>query len=139
MPIFDHTAPPDIIALSETWFTNETTEDLQHYKGYHVTRPSGRGGAITLFVRDSIDSSAVEQTSFQSPTIEINTVKILIESQEYYIIGIYRPHSDTIPNFIAALRRVLETFPNKKVILTGDININLLNIQNNSIVLNIRN
>ena len=128
-------APADILVISETWFMEGSIKNIPNYKGYHVTRPGGRGGGISIYVRDNLESVAIDLASFQTNTIEINTVKLKIRNQDIHIIGIYRPHSDSISNFTATLRQILETppFSSMKVILTGDLNINLLNIQNDSI------
>ena len=41
-----------IIALSETWLNNETSElcELPEYRSIHLTRPSRKGGGVSMYV-----------------------------------------------------------------------------------------
>ena len=41
---------PDILCLSETWFSRNITSEIPGYSGYHVTR-DGRSGGISLFTK----------------------------------------------------------------------------------------
>ena len=47
---------------------------------------------------------------------------------KYYIIGVYRPHSDTVSNFVDALEPILNLaiVKDKNCIVLGDLNINIL-------------
>ena len=45
---------PDILLLSETWFTQDSSRELGGYKGHHVTRRNRRGGGMSVFVNDII-------------------------------------------------------------------------------------
>ena len=51
---------------------------------------------------------------------------------EHFIVGVYRPHTDSIDNFVHALQEILSNhiLHNKTVILAGDMNINLLDLNN---------
>ena len=92
---------PDVLVICETWFVSDSTYEINGYMSQHVMRPGGRGGGISLYVRDDLDSIFIPELSYCDPTIEINSCKLTCESSEFIIIGVYRPHSGTIPNFSA--------------------------------------
>ena len=120
----------DVIILTETWCSNNTYNlcNLSDYEGYHIFRDQGRGGGVTVFVRNNIYSFKISSLDICNNTIECCSVEINVNSQAFSIVGIYRPHHDTIENFTFALENLLNGLDlNKLVILTGDFNINLLN------------
>ena len=43
-----------LIALSETWLNNETT-DIYEYRTSHLTRPSRRGGGVSMYIHRSYE------------------------------------------------------------------------------------
>lgn len=45
-----------VIVIAETWFNSVETEffNLNGYNAYHCTRDSGRGGRVTIFVKEAI-------------------------------------------------------------------------------------
>ena len=47
---------PDVLILSETWFTHDKPRELTCYIAHHVTRPNGCGGGNSVFINDSIKS-----------------------------------------------------------------------------------
>ena len=120
---------PDILCLSETWFTSETTQDIDGCTCYHVTRPTRRSGGVSVYVRNSIQSELVSYHSYCSDVIEICTVKIVVGDFSCFILAIYRPHSGSINDFITVLNSILSDSKISKSIcfLAGDLNINLLN------------
>ena len=61
-------------------------------------------------------------------SIEICSVKIRLGSEFWYFLGIYRPHSGTPEEFLQYLGEILDSpeVQNKKVLITGDINVDLL-------------
>ena len=63
----------------------------------------------------------------QTATIEINTVEVIINNSPLVIFGIYRPHSDSIDNFVQCLYPILSNqfISNKSSLIMGDLNINL--------------
>ena len=122
---------PDVIALSETWLDlpDDTVTHLNGYKSYHVIRDAPHGG-VSLLIKDHLESSLVEKFSFIGPEVEMCTVSIKVNSADYIVSVIYRPHfkHDNIKEFIKVLEPILndKTFKKSKSILAGDFNINLL-------------
>ena len=45
---------PKIIVLNETWFLPENCQNLDSYQAFHVTRPNGKGGGVSMYVLDNI-------------------------------------------------------------------------------------
>ena len=66
---------------------------------------------------------------------EICTVQCIFGSETLNVVSLYRPHSGTIDNFTLELERVLQhdIFRNHRCIITGDMNLNLLDIDSNPI------
>ena len=55
---------PEIIILTETWFSPQTCRELPGYKGYHCTRPNinDRGG-ISIYVHENLNLSLIRYSS----------------------------------------------------------------------------
>ena len=64
-------------------------------------------------------------------TIEITAVEVSSNSDSVVILGIYRPHSDTIRNFTSCLTGLLSSnlIQNKLCVLIGDFNANLFSTE----------
>ena len=119
---------PPVLVLTETWF-KDTGEELGGYSSHHTIRNSEhRSGGVSIYIEYNIKSKFVHNLSFSNGTIEICTVQIEGKDFNIFILGIYRPHSDTVENFIISLRNILESdiLRNKHLVLLGDLNINLL-------------
>ena len=125
------TRTPDIICLSETWLdtSNEMYAKIDGFIAYNVIRESPRGG-VSIFVRDSIKSNFIPQFSFVRDELEICTITVTFNNTDYTISAIYRPHFkyDNIKEFRKVLEPILgnKLFKKSKTVLTGDLNINLL-------------
>ena len=132
----DNKCFPEILCLSETCFKENTCQDLIGYDSFHVTRSDRRSGGVSVYVQEIYSAECVSQLSFSNETIEICTIKVKIESNIYFVLAVYRPHSDNIENFMLAFETILQSdlLRNKKCIICGDFNINLLN---NSQIVNI--
>lgn len=128
---------PDIIVLSETWL-KENSANTAVIKGYtpvHCHRKIQNSGGVSIYVKNSLDFRPLPHLTHSNSTIESLSIEISINNKLITVIGIYRPHSDTIENFQAALNNILQddALSNKSVCVTGDFNINLLNSDNNNV------
>ena len=129
---------PQILILTETWLTKDNVEfcSIEGYNPHHTIRSVGRSGGVSVFTADHLNTKYVSELSISNETIESCTISIKSENYELFILAIYRPHSGTIDNFNDTLLSILNSpiLVNKKVILTGDLNINLIstteNVQN---------
>ena len=136
------------ILLTETWNTaiNVSLCCLEGYDAVHTyrTQPTphrgGVGGGLTIFYKANLyKARKIEELSLCNATIETCVAQLfrsdLRDPEGHFIIGVYRPHTDTIENFIDSLQQILENpiFQNKTIILAGDININITGAHNSSI------
>ena len=133
--LFDDETLPEIIILTETWFDSENAWNLNGYKTFHTIRASGRSGGVSIAVKNNLNPSALAELSFCDDTIEICSVKIIVNNSTKYILGIYRPHSDTIENFNHVLCNILDNrlILNKPIIIADDLNVNILSDCLNSV------
>ena len=120
---------PDIISLNETWFHFDSIQEIEGYIGYHVTRQNQRSGGVSVYLKEYINSELIKELSFVSQNIEICTIRIRLCELDLFLLSIYRPHDDSVENFISCLEGILNgnILRNKTCILIGDFNINLLN------------
>ena len=118
---------PDLMVLTETWFNNSNTQNIQNYIAYHTLRTTNRSGGVSIYVKNSFISEIVNDFSFENESIEISTVKIHIGKLKLFVLGIYRPHSGKINDFILALNSILDSsiFQNSTCVILGDMNVNL--------------
>ena len=113
---------PEVLCLSETRFTTENSQNITGFNSYHVVRErETASGGISVFVEDCYESTLIENLSFSNATIEICTVEIFLENKPLILIGIYRPHSDSVENFNSLLMDILNDtrLRNKTCILMG--------------------
>ena len=124
---FLYSKRPNVLVLTETWCSNDSTPIIPGYYGYHVTR-DGRSGGVSVFIDENYVSNCVQNLSFCNSTIEVCTVDISVNDLNFTIIAIYRPHSDSIQNFCDFFSVFLNNsyFRNKFCIVLGDLNICLL-------------
>ena len=65
---------------------------------------------------------------------ETCTIKLKLTNISYHVIGIYRPHSGSVEDFIAELVTLFSKvtgFAHQNIILLGDLNINSLEEKSN--------
>ena len=80
---------PDILCLTETWFTDSNYEDISGYTSYHTIRNSGRSGGVSTFIREEFDSRLLSELSFSNSDIEICSVKVHLNgSQVIYTLNL---------------------------------------------------
>ena len=128
------------IVLTETW--NELKHinlcHIDNFEGVHTYRDSlpshrgGVGGGVSVFANsDLFCISKIDELSLCNSTIESCVAKIQrkgILENEHYIVGIYRPHTDSVEHFTEALHELLtnDMLHNKTIIIAGDLNIDVL-------------
>ena len=119
---------PDVFILSETWFKESNVQDIPGFKSFHTVRSVGRSGGVSTYVKNSHVSKPILELYISNQTIELSTIQVISGKINLFILGIYRPHSDSIENFTSYLNNILNhNFPrNKTCIVIGDFNINLL-------------
>ena len=137
-------APFHSIVLTETWLEHNFLETckIDGFEPVHTHRirdvarnPQGvLGGGVSIFVNSSIYGiNKIDELSCCNDTIEICAAKVFRLDKtnvEHYIIGLYRPHTDTEDNFIRELYDRLSNVMlyNKTIIIAGDMNIDLMKL-----------
>lgn len=128
---------PDILAINETWLREGEENRAPRLPGYrlkHIPRPShirgGRGGGIGFYIRKGLNIktctppntvSSIEQMWI---TVRVNCMSILVGTA-------YRPPWQDISLFLDAITESVTSFSGYDgIVLTGDFNINLLEVGN---------
>ena len=142
------TLPFHTLVLTETWNESKYLNlcYIENYSVIHTHRDSlnrgsrgGIGGGVSIFANSCMYGiTKIESLSVCNATIETCVARIYSKqniSLEHFIVGVYRPHTDTEENFIHALHEILSNslLQNKTVIIAGDMNINILDHNNNSV------
>ena len=124
---------PKILVLTETWF-NVIGEELEGFHGYRTIRTSNRGGGVSIYVNRDMSSKLIQNLSLCNSTIEVCTVQIIGNGFNIFVLGIYRPHSDSVENFSDCLGNILESpiLRGKHLVILGDLNVNLLDDSSNT-------
>ena len=92
--------PPTVLCVTETRFSSHRTDDISGYQSFHTIRNSATpAGGVSIYVTNNISAQKILNLSFCNDTIEICTVEIKILNHIIILLGIYRPHSNTIENF----------------------------------------
>ena len=125
---------PNFIIMTETWNSHDTLNFcvLEGYLGNHTYRSNSRGGGVSVFCRNSFNVESLHELSVCNATIETCAVRIFIPGGYLVILGVYRPHTDSINNFTLYLESVLNHHlvkSAKLVLLAGDMNVNLLDME----------
>ena len=128
------------IVLTETWNSLVNIDQcyLQNFFSAHTFRTESRGGGVSVFLNsklykiNKLDDLCISNATIESCVVEACSYA---NDNKYIIVGIYRPHTDSVDNFILALEYILNhsLLRNKIIILTGDMNINITNV-NSSLV-----
>ena len=116
--------------MTETWLSHDIDNifDIEGYKQYNLYR-NNHGGGVKLFYNDIFNVKLLDDLTFVNNVMEIMSVIILGPCTNYLICSIYRPPSSCPFQFNNMLFDfVFDKFPkNAKVILVGDLNLNLFN------------
>ena len=91
---------PSIFCLTETRFSASTLQNISGYDSFHTLRNTDTpSGGISIFVKENLKATKIDKLSYCNNTIEVCTVEFDFGKQHVFVLGIYRPHSDTIDNF----------------------------------------
>ena len=55
---------PDILVLTETWFTSVHKCEIPSYTSYHTIRENGRSGGVSIYIHNSITSNIIPNYCF---------------------------------------------------------------------------
>ena len=121
---------PNVIILTETWFSQLFCGSIEGYKSYHTHRPDRSGGGVSIFVSAVLNSTYLPQLSSISNVVETCGVKIDISRNfSINVIGVYRPPlynlNDFNDIFFNNFLPLIKT--NSNILIAGDLNADLLN------------
>ena len=131
----------DILSFTESWL-NETTKNLIKLNGYHALhtlRPVNRGGGVSIYIKNFMNSKKIESCSLSLPYFESLFIELNHRNKKILIATIYRPPNSNNTSFIEKLTEVLTTNninSYDEYILLGDFNYNLLELETNNAVIN---
>ena len=131
---------PMIIALNETWITDSSKGPYSKINGYKFIqnhREKHAGGGVAFYIANHLHFKRIESISLMKEKVfESLFVSVDIGEKQSTIFGtIYRtPDSNHAP-FIENLEFVLKesTKTNRRVIIMGDQNYNLLSTKNSDV------
>jgi ribosomal protein L30/L7E len=90
-----------------------------------MTRVNGRGGGVIIFAKNGLVTELVN-TPFIEGTLESVGIKI----GNTVVINIYRPPNGNKQIFLQEFESMLDMFKLNDIVVTGDFNINFLNLAN---------
>lgn len=118
--LIDQGNNPEVIIVAETWIKpgEERYFSIHGYTSNHTTRMEGRGGGVSVYVRNEYTLHPVSVIN-NIHIIQRSVIKLYNKS--YYLVSIY----NAMP-FLDDLERLLDDCDKHKAIIIGDANIDLL-------------
>ena len=126
---------PDIIIISET--RNNIEGLLNYYFNdyvYYIDYPKdNKCGGVVILVKRHIKHSVDSAVQLKNQYVENMVLKLKLSDKSIvHISAIYRHHQLSVKDFSKAIKQHIKMFPkNTNLVLAGDINIDLRNINDN--------
>ena len=117
------------IVLIEVWLWDYENRgfDIPNYKSYSCLRNDRIGGGIIIYCNSCLNTSIFEEKTGIFPIHESLTIKSEIRNLgDIYVSGIYRPPHLSMESFNSFMEDNLVFFCNKKCIIAGDLNCDLM-------------
>jgi len=119
---------PDVIILTETWFTSDSIEDLSGYNAFHTFREDRGGGGVSVFVKSKYSCSDLPNWTYVGPNMEICSAVIIMKNVRVVIHAIYRPPDRNVLLFNEEISAIFDgSSQNDYVFVAGDFNIDISN------------
>lgn len=133
-----------VVCISETWLKESNVElySLDCYSHEFLLRGARTGGGVSIFVRHGLSYRRRDDLCLLSDNVECLFVELhsssTMLSKSVVIGALYRPPNTRIDEFLAILEPKLSLIRNegKLCYLTGDFNVNLLNVSTHESTLN---
>lgn len=123
----------EILGVSETWLKNgDPIPAIDGYKFVLKNRDRGLGGGVGFFIQDNIKFNLIDTTNWKFEGFEYQLISISQRRRENIVVAIiYRPPGNSLKSFNKEFSEFLSYTikDNKKTIIMGDFNINLLAIE----------
>ena len=122
----------DVTAKKVINDSNKDTIGIKGYKAEHTCRVDKSGGGVSLFIKDDLECTRVDEfcmseRNIESVFCEFNKDQFNLEKN--VLVGvIYRPPNADIKEFNEIVARLLAKLKTEKkyIHLMGDVNINLI-------------
>jgi hypothetical protein len=123
--------PVDILCLTEHWLNSHqicSVNILNFSLRAHFSRSSRRGGGACIYARSNIVTMERPEITQLSDESHFETCAIECIGLDVIVVCIYRPPSGDIQLYISKLTQLLnlDVLQNYRVLIIGDINIDLL-------------
>ena len=105
---------------------------FEGYTGVHTCRECTRGGGVSIFYDNQFTGDRIVELCMCNITIETCVCRVNFEGGYLVILGVYRPHTDSIQNFILILESILNNpilRDASMVIVAGDMNVDICDIE----------
>ena len=119
-----------LIVMTESWLTEDSDcgFDIDGYSQLNLYR-SRHGGGLKVYYNSDFLVKVIDDCTFINVFMEILTFMLIGNNFKYIICAIYRPPSRDPIGFMESLfSNILDKLPmNSKIIVIGDLNLNLYN------------
>lgn len=122
----------NIIAISETWFTDERGIDfeMEGYELTYVNRQKPCGG-VAIYVHKNLRYKIIESMTLAIDNIlECVTIELFNNKKNTIVTCVYRTVGSDVEVFNNWLEKTFSTIGNKSIFICGDFNIDLFNPTN---------
>lgn len=115
---------PSVILLTEIWIFSDEEDfyQIENYRAFYCCNDSGRAGGVVVYVHTDVRCSDIKCLFAKAEVVQLN---ITLDENLYELIAMYRSPSDPAELFIEELDTFLQGLNHRRVILLGDININV--------------
>ena len=117
-----------VIGFSETCLNSSTidTYGIDGYSHVGLTRESGKGGGVSLFICDKMVYCEMPELTMMCDYIECVFVEINYMDYRFIVGVVYRPPNSNTVDFNDSIQDILEKIAHHPCFIMGDFNIDLL-------------
>ena len=117
-----------VIGFSETWLNSSTidTYGIEGYSHVGLTRESGKGGGVSLFIWDKMVHCEMPELTTMCDCIECVFVEVNYMNYRYIVGVVYRPPNSNTVDFNDSIQDILEKIAHRPCFIMGDFNLDLL-------------
>ncbi|XP_065642269.1 uncharacterized protein LOC136073907 [Hydra vulgaris] len=125
-----------VIAISETWFRNDSVPNIDGYSLYRKNRQDGRrGGGVAIYIADVFSSHEVNQ--FYTNLLEQVWVSVKFNNKHILIGCKYRPNDASLIKYVAESFKLAHSLikkPYDDCLIVGDFNLPNIKWSNDGII-----
>ena len=125
------------VCFSETWLdesslTSQSLYELPHYKSIHQIRNYGKGGGVSIYIKDSINFKPQPDLSINNTDVESISIELLCIKNRNTLVVLYRPPKGLTEPFEKFLNCIFHKTnkSKKKFYIARDFNLNVLDHDN---------